>query len=134
MSHPAHRELAYRNQNGLKVRLLWDSRSNEVSVEVIDQLDQQRLPAPDCRPLGPGRVPPPLCVCAVARRPPRPTPADDFGGMTGMATLASSARPRRGNWGRVVGLQPVLFPLARSRLLPGHSHFVFRPGLRPSHG
>ena len=29
-----------------------------------------------------------------------------------MATLASSARPRRGNWGRVVGLQPVLFPLA----------------------
>ena len=46
MSHPAHRELAYRNQNGLKVRLLWDSRSNEVSVEVIDQLDDSgfRLP------------------------------------------------------------------------------------------
>jgi hypothetical protein len=46
MSHPAHRELAYRNQNGLEVRLLWDSRSNEVSVEVIDQLDDSgfRLP------------------------------------------------------------------------------------------
>ncbi len=46
MSHPAQRELAYRNQNGLKVRLLWDSRSNEVSVEVIDQLDDNgfRLP------------------------------------------------------------------------------------------
>ena len=29
-----------------------------------------------------------------------------------MATLASSAGPRRGNWGRVVRLQPVLFPLA----------------------
>ena len=46
MSHPAHRELAYRNQNGLEVTLLWDSRSNEVSVEVIDQLDDSgfRLP------------------------------------------------------------------------------------------
>jgi hypothetical protein len=46
MSHPAHRELAYRNQNGLEVRLLWDPRSNEVSVEVIDQLDDGgfRLP------------------------------------------------------------------------------------------
>jgi hypothetical protein len=46
MSHPAHRELAYRNQNGLEVRLLWDSRSNEVSVEVIDQLDDSGLRLP----------------------------------------------------------------------------------------
>ena len=39
MSHAARRELAYRNQNGLQVTLFWDSRSNEVSVEVIDRLD-----------------------------------------------------------------------------------------------
>ena len=46
MSHAARRELAYRNQNGLEVTLLWDPRSNEVSVEVIDQLDETgvRLP------------------------------------------------------------------------------------------
>ena len=46
MSHPARRELAYRNQNGLEVTLLWDPRSNEVSVEVVDQLDDTgfRLP------------------------------------------------------------------------------------------
>ena len=46
MSHAAHRELAYRNQNGLEVTLLWDPRSNEVSVEVIDHLDDSgfRLP------------------------------------------------------------------------------------------
>ena len=46
MSHAARRELAYRNQNGLEVTLLWDSRSNEVSVEVSDQLDDSgfRLP------------------------------------------------------------------------------------------
>ena len=36
MSYAATKELAYRNQNGLEVTLLWDSRSNEVSVEVID--------------------------------------------------------------------------------------------------
>ena len=46
MSHAARRELAYRNQNGLEVTLLWDPRSNEVSVEVIDHLDDSgfRLP------------------------------------------------------------------------------------------
>ena len=46
MLHTAHRELAYRSQNGLEVTLLWDPRSNEVSVEVIDQLDESgfRLP------------------------------------------------------------------------------------------
>ena len=48
MSHAPLKELAYRNQNGLEVTLLWDSRSNEVSVEVIDQLDESgfRLPIP----------------------------------------------------------------------------------------
>ena len=47
MSHAARRELAYRNQNGLEVTLLWDSRSNEVSVEVIDRDDSGfRLPIP----------------------------------------------------------------------------------------
>jgi hypothetical protein len=46
MSHAALRELAYRNQNGLEVTLLWDSASNEVSVEVVDHLDGSgfRLP------------------------------------------------------------------------------------------
>ena len=36
MSRAAQKELAYRNQNGLEVTLLWDPRSNEVSVEVAD--------------------------------------------------------------------------------------------------
>ena len=39
MSHAAPKELAYRNQNGLEVTLLWDQPSNEVLVEVIDHLD-----------------------------------------------------------------------------------------------
>ncbi len=39
MSHAARKELAYRNQNGLEVTLLWYPRSNEVSVEVVDHLD-----------------------------------------------------------------------------------------------
>jgi hypothetical protein len=38
MSNPGLKELAYRSQNGLEVTLLWDPRSNAVSVEVIDQL------------------------------------------------------------------------------------------------
>ena len=48
MLHAAVKELAYRNQNGLEVTLLWDSRSNEVSVEAVDQLDDSgfRLPIP----------------------------------------------------------------------------------------
>jgi hypothetical protein len=46
MSHAAATELAYRNQNGLEVRLLWDHRSNEVSVEVIDHLDDSRFRLP----------------------------------------------------------------------------------------
>ena len=32
MSHATLKELAYRNQNGLEVTLLWDPRSNEVSA------------------------------------------------------------------------------------------------------
>ncbi len=46
MLHAASRELAYRNKNGLEVTLLWNPSSNEVSVEVIDQLDDSgfRLP------------------------------------------------------------------------------------------
>lgn len=46
MSHAAHRELAYRNQNGLEVTLLWDPRSNEVSVEVVDELDDSGFRIP----------------------------------------------------------------------------------------
>jgi hypothetical protein len=30
------RELAYRNQDGLEVTLLWDSLSDEVSIELVD--------------------------------------------------------------------------------------------------
>ena len=46
MSHVAVKELAYRNQNGLELTLLWDRRSNQVSVEVVDELDESgfRLP------------------------------------------------------------------------------------------
>jgi hypothetical protein len=46
MSRTAERELAYRNQNGLEVTLLWDSTSNEVCVDVVDHLDDTgfRLP------------------------------------------------------------------------------------------
>jgi hypothetical protein len=46
MSRTSLKELAYRNQNGLEVTLFWEPRSNEVSVEVIDQLDDSgfRLP------------------------------------------------------------------------------------------
>ena len=51
MSHAAFRELAYRNQNGLEVTLLWDSRSNEVSVEVIDHLEDSGFRLPIARHL-----------------------------------------------------------------------------------
>ena len=46
MSRATLKELAYRNQNGLEVTLLWDPRSDEVSVEVLDHLDHSgfRLP------------------------------------------------------------------------------------------
>ena len=46
MSHAAEKELAYRNQNGLEVTLLWDSTSKEVCVDVVDHLDDTgfRLP------------------------------------------------------------------------------------------
>jgi hypothetical protein len=46
MSHAAVKELAYRNENGLEVTLLWDSRSDEVSVNVIDQLDDSGIRIP----------------------------------------------------------------------------------------
>ena len=46
MSQAAVKELASRNQNGLEVTLLWDSRSNGVSVEVIDQLDDSGFSLP----------------------------------------------------------------------------------------
>lgn len=40
------RELAQREQDGLEITLFWDARSNEVSVEVVDQRDESsfRLP------------------------------------------------------------------------------------------
>ena len=39
MSHTNLRELAHRRQNGLEVTLLWDARSNDVSIEVADEHD-----------------------------------------------------------------------------------------------
>ena len=46
MLHAALKELAYRNQDGLEVTLLWDACSNEVSIDVVDQRaeSQFRLP------------------------------------------------------------------------------------------
>ena len=40
MSHTNLTELAYRRQNGLEVTLLWDARSNDVSIEVADEHDE----------------------------------------------------------------------------------------------
>src|SRR4051794_17050347 len=40
MTGATTRELAYREQDGLEVTLLWDPSSNDVSVEVIDQRDE----------------------------------------------------------------------------------------------
>ena len=51
MSHAARRELAYRNQNSLEVTLLWEPRSNEVSIEVIDRLDDSGFRLPIARHL-----------------------------------------------------------------------------------
>jgi hypothetical protein len=67
MSQAAVKELACRNQNGLEVTLLWDSRSNEVSVEVIDQLDDRGFSLPIAGHLAFGRVPPPQCLRAATR-------------------------------------------------------------------
>ena len=48
MSPAAVKELAHRNQDRLEVTLLWDPTSNDVCVDVIDQLDDSgfRLPIP----------------------------------------------------------------------------------------
>ena len=46
MSHSSLKELAYREQDGLEIALLWDPRSNEVSVEVVDERDDSFLRIP----------------------------------------------------------------------------------------
>ena len=46
MSPVAAKELAHRNQNGLEVTLLWDPPSNQVSVEVIDHLEDSSFHLP----------------------------------------------------------------------------------------
>jgi hypothetical protein len=40
------RELAHREQNGLEVTLFWNPQSDEISIEVVDHLDESsfRLP------------------------------------------------------------------------------------------
>jgi len=43
------RELAQREQDGLEITLFWDARSNEVSVEVIDQRDESSFLLPVAR-------------------------------------------------------------------------------------
>jgi hypothetical protein len=35
------KELAYRRQDGLEVTLLWDARSDDVSIEVADEHDER---------------------------------------------------------------------------------------------
>jgi hypothetical protein len=47
------RELAQREQDGLEITLFWNARSNEVSVEVVDQRDESsfRLPVAGHRAL-----------------------------------------------------------------------------------
>ena len=40
------KELAYREQDGLEITLLWDPRSNDVCVDVIDQRDDSFLRIP----------------------------------------------------------------------------------------
>lgn len=46
MSQATVKELASRNQSGVEVTLLWDPRSNEVSVEVVDHLDDSGFSLP----------------------------------------------------------------------------------------
>jgi hypothetical protein len=44
------KELAYREQDGLEVALLWDPRSNDVCVDVVDQRDDSFLRIPVAGP------------------------------------------------------------------------------------
>jgi hypothetical protein len=46
MSVANPRELAHRAQNGLEVTLLWEPRTNEVSVEVVDRSDESVVRIP----------------------------------------------------------------------------------------
>ena len=40
------KELAYREQDGLEIALLWDPRSNDVCVDVADERDDSFLRIP----------------------------------------------------------------------------------------
>ena len=40
------KELAYREQDGLEIALLWDPRSNDVCVDVVDERDDSFLRIP----------------------------------------------------------------------------------------
>jgi len=40
------RELAQREQDGLEITLFWDARSNDVSLEVVDQRDESSFLLP----------------------------------------------------------------------------------------
>ena len=39
-SMECRRELAHRASNGIEVSLFWDARSNDVSIDVVDQRDE----------------------------------------------------------------------------------------------
>ena len=112
MSHAAVKELAHRNQNGLEVTLLWDPRSDEVSVEVVDHLDDSGFRLPIAGHLALDAFHHPYAYAQSHENQLRPPPADDFGGVTGMATLAPATELRPRNWARVVALQPLVAPVA----------------------
>ena len=57
------KELAYREQDGLEITLLWDPRSNDVCVDVIDQREDSFLRS-GCRAVRLGGLPSPLRVRA----------------------------------------------------------------------
>ena len=46
MPDVALKELAYRNQDGLEVTLLWDACSNEVSIDVVDERNESQFRLP----------------------------------------------------------------------------------------
>jgi hypothetical protein len=46
MSNSSLKELAYREQDGLEIALLWDPRSNDVCVDVVDDRGDSFLRIP----------------------------------------------------------------------------------------
>src|SRR4051794_10838769 len=93
MSHAAVKELAYRNQNGLEVTLLWDSTSNEVCVDVIDHLGETGFRLPVAGHLALDAFHHPYAYAQSHDERCEPPPPDDLGGVTGVATLVRITEP-----------------------------------------